>query len=98
MSHRVLIKRGLSKDLHKAGITEGELKYATDTNRLYIGNGYENVEIGSGGIIYLDKYDDLPRVDLAEIDKLYYCKDIKVYFYVREINGDYRFYTYSCTH
>ena len=97
MSHRVLIKRGLSKDLHKAGITEGELKYATDTNRLYIGNGYENIEIGSGGTIFLDKYDDLPRVDLAEIDKLYYCKDIKVYFYVREINGDYRFYTYSCT-
>lgn len=97
MSHRVLIKRGLSKDLHKAGITEGELKYATDTNRLYIGNGYENVEIGSGGTIYLDKYDELPRVDLAEVDKLYYCKDIKVYFYVREINGDYRFYTYSCS-
>ena len=97
MSNKVLIKRGLSSNLSNAGVTAGELKYATDTNKLYIGNGYENVEIGSGGIIYLDKYDDLPRVDLAEIDKFYYCKDIKVYCYVKEINGDYRYYGYSCT-
>ena len=31
MSNRVLIKRGLSNDLNKAGTVAGELKYATDT-------------------------------------------------------------------
>ena len=96
MANRVLIKRGLSSNLSSAGVAEGELKYATDTNKLYIGTGSENIEIGGGGVINLNKYDELPRVDLAEIDKLYYCKDIQVYFYVREINGEYRFYTYSC--
>lgn len=96
MSNRVLIKRGLSKDLYKAGVIEGELKYATDTNRLYIGNGNENIEIGAGGIINIDSYNDLPEEVIAKPDTLYYCRDIKSYFFVREINGDYIFNAYSC--
>lgn len=45
MSNKILIKRGLSKDLSNAGVVDGELKYATDTNKLYIGNGRDNVLI-----------------------------------------------------
>ena len=49
MSNKVLIKRGLSTNLNNAGVVAGELKYATDTNKLYIGTGTENIEIGGGG-------------------------------------------------
>lgn len=55
MSNKILIKRGLSSNLNKAGVTAGELKYATDTNKLYIGNGNENVEIGGGGLTLYHK-------------------------------------------
>lgn len=49
MANRVLIKRGLSTNLSNAGVVDGELKYATDENKLYIGNGVENIAIGGGG-------------------------------------------------
>lgn len=96
MSNRVLIKRGLSNDLNKAGTVAGELKYATDTKKLYIGDGINNVEIGAGSVIELDSYDDLPDVNVAEKHKLYYCKDLMIYCYVREINGVYYFRYNSC--
>ena len=50
MSNRILIKRGLSANLNNAGVVDGELKYATDENALYIGDGQQNIKIaGSAG-------------------------------------------------
>ncbi|MBR1455237.1 MAG: hypothetical protein IJ593_11460 [Lachnospiraceae bacterium] len=43
MSNKILIKRGLSNDLNKAGVVDGELKYATDSKKLYIGDGTQNI-------------------------------------------------------
>ena len=51
MSHRILIKRGLSSDLANAGTVDGELKYASDTKKLYIGNGNENVVLNDFELI-----------------------------------------------
>ena len=51
MSNKILIKRGLSTDLNKAGVVAGELKFATDTKKLYIGDGTNNIPIGAGDII-----------------------------------------------
>ena len=49
MSNIIKIKRGLAANLPNAGVVDGELKYAIDENKLYIGNGVENVAIGGSG-------------------------------------------------
>ena len=46
MSNIVKIKRGLAANLSNAGVVDGELKYATDENELYIGDGKKNIKIG----------------------------------------------------
>ena len=74
MSNRVLIKRGLSTNLDRAGVVAGELKYATDTNKLYIGNGTENIEIGGCKIVEIDSSDNLPELNESNAHKLFYCK------------------------
>ena len=43
MANLIKIRRGLKENLPAASVdTLGELRYATDTNELYIDNGYEN--------------------------------------------------------
>ena len=49
MSIKILVKRGLEADLASAGVAAGELKFTTDTKKLYIGTGSENVQIGGDG-------------------------------------------------
>ena len=49
MSIKILVKRGLEADLTSAGVAAGELKFTTDTKKLYIGTGSENVQIGGDG-------------------------------------------------
>ena len=49
MSNIVKIKRGLAANLSNAGVVDGELKYATDENELYIGDGKKNIKIGGSG-------------------------------------------------
>ncbi len=81
MSNKILIKRGLSSNLSNAGVVAGELKYATDTNKLYIGNGEENIEIGAGGSNHY--YYAILRFCGAS-------HDIQVYFnFVSEKDADY---------
>lgn len=98
MSNRVLIKRGLSTNLSNAGVVAGELKYATDTNKLYIGTGTENIEIGAGGnnIIEIDYLDELPTVSPSLLGKIYYVRDNHCYYYVRGINAKYNFLADYC--
>ena len=49
MSIKILVKRGHEADLASAGVAAGELKFTTDTKKLYIGTGSENVQIGGDG-------------------------------------------------
>lgn len=93
MSNRVLIKRGLSTNLNNAGVVAGELKYAIDTNKLYIGTGTENIEIGGGGgssrVIEVEYEDELPELSETLLGKIYYVRNTHKYYYVRGINGEY---------
>ena len=88
MSNRVLIKRGLSTNLNNAGVVAGELKYATDTNKLYIGTGTENIEIGGGSsrVIEVEYEDELPELSETLLGKIYYVRNTHKYYYVRGIN------------
>lgn len=96
MSNRVLIKRGLSTNLSNAGVVAGELKYATDTNKLYIGTGTENIEIGGSRVIEIDYEDELPELSETLLGNIYYVRDTHSYYYVRGINGVYTFSSYYC--
>ena len=49
MAIKILVKRGLEADLASAGVAAGELKFATDTKKLFIGTGSENIQIGGDG-------------------------------------------------
>ena len=49
MAIKILVKRGLEADLLNAGVAAGELKFTTDTKKLYIGTGSENIQIGGDG-------------------------------------------------
>ena len=49
MSIKILVKRGLEADLASAGVAAGELKFTTDTKKLFIGTGSENIQIGGDG-------------------------------------------------
>lgn len=46
MANKIQIKRGNKANLGNAGVLPGELKYALDTQELFIGNGTANVQIG----------------------------------------------------
>lgn len=98
MSNRVLIKRGLSSNLNNAGVVAGELKYATDTNKLYIGTGTENIEIGGGSsrVIEIEYEDELPELSETLLGRIYYVRNTHKYYYVRGINGEYNFSAYYC--
>lgn len=43
MANTIQIKRGLEENLSSAGVLAGELKFTTDTKKLYVGNGTSNI-------------------------------------------------------
>ena len=49
MANKILVKRGLQENLANAGVLAGELKFTTDTKKLYIGTGTENIQVGGDG-------------------------------------------------
>ena len=49
MAIKILVRRGLQADLANAGVAAGELKFTTDTKKLYIGTGSENIPVGGDG-------------------------------------------------
>ena len=49
MAIKILVKRGLEADLLNAGVAAGELKFTTDTKKLFIGTGSENIRVGGDG-------------------------------------------------
>lgn len=52
MAVKLKIKRGLASNLNSAGVVAGELKYTTDTERVYIGNGSTNKAVGGTDVVF----------------------------------------------
>lgn len=53
MSVKLQIKRGLADDITtQGGVASGELKYATDTEMVYIGNGTTNIPVGGADTVF----------------------------------------------
>ena len=91
MSNVIKIKRGLSSNLAHSGNTPGELKFTTDTKKLYISNGTDNIPISD--ITTIERYIDLPSPSADNIYNIYYVKDKASYYYVRYVGGEI-LYTY----
>ena len=66
----VLFKRGLQANLPKSNIIDGAFYLTTDTNRLYVGNNTELVELNKS-ITVVDSVDKLPKTDV-EVGQFYY--------------------------
>ena len=53
MSVKLQIKRGLADDITtQGGVASGELKFATDTEMVYIGNGTANIPVGGADTVF----------------------------------------------
>lgn len=66
----VLFKRGLQASLPKSNIIDGAFYLTTDTNRLYIGNKTELVELNKS-ITVVESVSDLPKTGV-EVGQFYY--------------------------
>ena len=66
----VLFKRGLQANLPKSNIIDGAFYLTTDTNRLYVGNNTELVELNKS-ITVVESVDKLPKTDV-EVGQFYY--------------------------
>lgn len=66
----VLFKRGRQANLPKSDIIDGAFYLTTDTNRLYVGNNTELVELNKS-ITVIDSVDKLPKTDV-EVGQFYY--------------------------
>ena len=66
----VLFKRGRQANLPKSDIIDGAFYLTTDTNRLYVGNNTELVELNKS-ITVVDSVDKLPKTDV-EVGQFYY--------------------------
>ena len=66
----VLFKRGLQANLPKSNIIDGAFYLTTDTNRLYVGNNTELVELNKS-ITVVQSVSDLPKTGV-EVGQFYY--------------------------
>ena len=66
----VLFKRGLQANLPKSNIIDGAFYLTTDTNRLYVGNNTELVELNKS-ITVVESVDKLPKTGV-EVGQFYY--------------------------
>lgn len=66
----VLFKRGLQANLPKSNIIDGAFYLTTDTNRLYVGNNTELVELNKS-ITVVESVSDLPKTGV-EVGQFYY--------------------------
>lgn len=66
----VLFKRGLQANLPKSNIIDGAFYLTTDTNRLYVGNNTELVELNKS-ITVVKTVSDLPKTGV-EVGQFYY--------------------------
>ena len=82
----VLFKRGLQANLPKSNIIDGAFYLTTDTNRLYVGNNTELVELNKS-ITVVESVNDLPKTGV-EVGQFYYIAGTNKHAGASDDNGN----------
>lgn len=82
----VLFKRGLQANLPKSDIIDGAFYLTTDTNRLYVGNNTELVELNKS-ITVVESVDKLPKTGV-EVGQFYYIAGTNKHAGASDDNGN----------
>lgn len=82
----VLFKRGLQANLPKSNIIDGAFYLTTDTNRLYVGNNTELVELNKS-ITVVKSVSDLPKTGV-EVGQFYYIAGTNKHAGASDDNGN----------
>ena len=82
----VLFKRGLQANLPKSNIIDGAFYLTTDTNRLYVGNNTELVELNKS-ITVVKTVSDLPKTGV-EVGQFYYIAGTNKHAGAADDNGN----------
>ena len=82
----VLFKRGLQANLPESNIIDGAFYLTTDTNRLYIGNKTELVELNKS-ITVVESVSDLPKTGV-EVGQFYYIAGENLHAGASDANGN----------
>lgn len=82
----VLFKRGRQANLPKSDIIDGAFYLTTDTNRLYVGNNTELVELNKS-ITVVESVDKLPKTDV-EVGQFYYIAGTNKHAGASDDNGN----------
>ena len=82
----VLFKRGLQANLPKSNIIDGAFYLTTDTNRLYVGNKTELVELNKS-ITVVESVDQLPKTGV-EVGQFYYIAGTNKHAGASDDNGN----------
>ncbi len=82
----VLFKRGLQANLPKSNIIDGAFYLTTDTNRLYVGNNTELVELNKS-ITVVQSVSDLPKTGV-EVGQFYYIAGTNKHAGASDDNGN----------
>ena len=82
----VLFKRGLQANLPKSNIIDGAFYLTTDTNRLYVGNNTELVELNKS-ITVVKSVKDLPKTGV-EVGQFYYIAGENLHAGASDANGN----------
>lgn len=82
----VLFKRGLQANLPKSNIIDGAFYLTTDTNRLYVGNNTELVELNKS-ITVVENVSELPKTGV-EVGQFYYISGTNKHAGASDDNGN----------
>lgn len=82
----VLFKRGLQANLPKSNIIDGAFYLTTDTNRLYVGNNTELVELNKS-ITVVESVSELPKTGV-EVGQFYYIAGTNKHAGASDDNGN----------
>lgn len=82
----VLFKRGRQANLPKSNIIDGAFYLTTDTNRLYVGNNTELVELNKS-ITVVESVDKLPKTGV-EVGQFYYIAGTNKHAGASDDNGN----------
>ena len=82
----VLFKRGRQANLPKSDIIDGAFYLTTDTNRLYVGNNTELVELNKS-ITVVESVSDLPKTGV-EVGQFYYIAGENLHAGASDSNGN----------
>jgi hypothetical protein len=84
---KLLVRRGMDADRQKIVLSEGELGYTTDTNRLYVGDGQTTGGILVGGNKFLGSVVNVTTLAGAAVNDIAYSSNTDKLYYFK--GGDY---------